>query len=259
MIFRNVNSVDFSECKKLEEFPKLPKGIKSITCQYVPLLATADLSLYPNLTELNAAYCDLKTFDASKCRNLVALNLNYNFIPALDLSCLKQLDIKKTFISQKLNLGATRIPNQIGLWRLELPEIVDLDKIYSYDYISDLKRFNYTLYAEYYTDDKGTRRPSFVTNFLYSGSNSKNIIFSYSYKTNLFYEKDGKQTELLMDAWVAAKQVPSGVEDLAAEKTVKGVVYYDLQGHESAVPFSGFNIEVTQFTDGTSQSKKIIK
>lgn len=252
-------SVDFSECKKLEEFPKLPKGIKSITCQYVPLLATADLSLYPNLTELNAAYCDLKTFDASKCRNLVALNLNYNFISALDLSCLKQLNIKKTFISQKLNLGATRIPNQIGLWRLELPEIVDLDKIYSYDYISDLKRFNYTLYAEYYTDDKGTRRPSFVTNFLYSGSNSKNIIFSYSYKTNLFYEKDGKQTELLMDAWVAAKQVPSGVEDLAAEKTVKGVVYYDLQGHESAVPFGGFNIEVTQFTDGTSQSKKIIK
>lgn len=252
-------SVDFSECKKLEEFPKLPKGIKSISCQYVPLLATADLSLYPNLTELNAAYCDLKTFDASKCRNLVALDLNNNFISALDLSYLKQLDIKKTFISQKLNLGATRIPNQMGLWRLELPEIVDLDKIYSYDYISDLKRFNYTLYAEYYTDDKGTRRPSFVTNFLYSGSNSKYIIFSYSYQTNLFYEKDGKQTELLMDAWVAAKQVPSGVEDLAAEKTVKGVVYYDLQGHESAEPFSGFNIEVTQFTDGTSQSKKIIK
>lgn len=252
-------SVDFSECKKLEEFPKLPKGIKSISCQYVPLLATADLSLYPNLTELNAAYCDLKTFDASKCRNLVALDLNNNFISALDLSYLKQLDIKKTFISQKLNLGATRIPNQMGLWRLELPEIVDLDKIYSYDYISDLKRFNYTLYAEYYTDDKGTRRPSFVTNFLYSGSNSKYIIFSYSYQTNLFYEKDGKQTELLMDAWVAAKQVPSGVEDLAADKTVKGVVYYDLQGHESAVPFSGFNIEVTQFTDGTSQSKKIIK
>lgn len=252
-------SVDFSECKKLEEFPKLPKGIKSISCQYVPLLATADLSLYPNLTELNAAYCDLKTFDASKCRNLVALDLNNNFISALDLSYLKQLDIKKTFISQKLNLGATRIPNQMGLWRLGLPEIVDLDKIYSYDYISDLKRFNYTLYAEYYTDDKGTRRPSFVTNFLYSGSNSKYIIFSYSYQTNLFYEKDGKQTELLMDAWVAAKQVPSGVEDLAAEKTVKGVVYYDLQGHESAEPFNGFNIEVTQFTDGTSQSKKIIK
>lgn len=252
-------SVDFSECKKLEEFPKLPKGIKSISCQYVPLLATADLSLYPNLTELNAAYCDLKTFDASKCRNLVALDLNNNFISALDLSYLKQLDIKKTFISQKLNLGATRIPNQMGLWRLGLPEIVDLDKIYSYDYISDLKRFNYTLCAEYYTDDKGTRRPSFVTNFLYSGSNSKYIIFSYSYQTNLFYEKDGKQTELLMDAWVAAKQVPSGVEDLATEKTVKGVVYYDLQGHESAEPFSGFNIEVTQFTDGTSQSKKIIK
>lgn len=254
-----LTNIDFSKCKKLEEFPKLPKGIKSISCQYVPLLATADLSLYPNLTELNAAYCDLKTFDASKCRNLVALDLNNNFISALDLSYLKQLDIKKTFISQKLNLGATRIPNQMGLWRLELPEIVDLDKIYSYDYISDLKRFNYTLYAEYYTDDKGTRRPSFVTNFLYSGSNSKYIIFSYSYQTNLFYEKDGKQTELLMDAWVAAKQVPSGVEDLAAEKTVKGVLYYDLQGHESAVPFSGFNIEVTQFTDGTSQSKKIIK
>ncbi|MDY6197560.1 MAG: hypothetical protein SPH99_04765, partial [Sodaliphilus sp.] len=86
-----------------------------------------------------------------------------------------------------------------------------------------------------------------------------NNLFVYNYKTNLFYEEEGKQKEILMDVYVAAKQVPSGVEDLAAEKTVKGVVYYDLQGHESAVPFSGFNIEVTQFTDGTSQSKKIIK
>lgn len=254
-----LTNIDFSECNQMEDFPKLPKGIKSITCERFPPIANADLSLFPDLTNLKAPYCELKAFDASKCRNLVSLDLWGNHIAALDLSGLNHLDYKSVDIPQKITLGVERIPNKSSLWRLYLPENVDLDKIYSYDYISDLKRFNYTLYAEYYTDDKGTRRPSFVTNFLYSGSNSTNIIFSYSYKTNLFYEKDGKQTELLMDAWVAAKQVPSGVEDLAAEKTVKGVVYYDLQGHESAVPFSGFNIEVTQFTDGTSQSKKIIK
>lgn len=254
-----LTNIDFSECNQMEDFPKLPKGIKSITCERFPPIANADLSLFPDLTNLKAPYCELKAFDASKCRNLVSLDLWGNHIAALDLSGLNHLDYKSVDIPQKITLEAERIPNKSSLWRLYLPENVDLGKIYSYDYISDLKRFNYTLYAEYYTDDKGTRRPSFVTNFLYSGSNSKNIIFSYSYKTNLFYEKDGKQTELLMDAWVAAKQVPSGVEDLAAEKTVKGVVYYDLQGHESAVPFSGFNIEVTQFTDGTSQSKKIIK
>lgn len=254
-----LTNIDFSECNQMEDFPKLPKGIKSITCERFPPIANADLSLFPDLTNLKAPYCELKAFDASKCRNLVSLDLWGNHIAALDLSGLNHLDYKSVDIPQKITLEAERIPNKSSLWRLYLPENVDLDKIYSYDYISDLKKFNYTLYAEYYTDDNGTRHPSFVTNFLYSGSNSTNIIFSYSYQTNLFYEKDGKQTELLMDAWVAAKQVPSGVEDLAAEKTVKGVVYYDLQGHESAVPFSGFNIEVTQFTDGTSQSKKIIK
>lgn len=51
---------------------------------------------------------------------------------------------------------------------------------------------------------------------------------------------------------------PWGVDDVAADKAVKGVKYFDLQGHESAEPFSGFNIEVTQYTDGTSQSRKLV-
>ena len=48
----------------MEDFPKLPKGIKSITCERFPPIANADLSLFPDLTNLKAPYCELKAFDA---------------------------------------------------------------------------------------------------------------------------------------------------------------------------------------------------
>lgn len=51
----------------------------------------------------------------------------------------------------------------------------------------------------------------------------------------------------------------TGVEDVNAEKTVAGVVYYNLLGAASDRPFEGVNVVVTTYTDGTKSSKKIIK
>lgn len=52
---------------------------------------------------------------------------------------------------------------------------------------------------------------------------------------------------------------PSGVTDIATSKTVKSVRYYNLAGMESATPFSGVNIAITTYTDGTTTSSKVIK
>ncbi|MDY3077827.1 MAG: glycerophosphodiester phosphodiesterase family protein [Sodaliphilus sp.] len=52
---------------------------------------------------------------------------------------------------------------------------------------------------------------------------------------------------------------PSGVTDIATSKTVKSVRYYNLAGMESATPFSGVNIAITTYTDGTTISSKVIK
>ena len=51
----------------------------------------------------------------------------------------------------------------------------------------------------------------------------------------------------------------TGVEDVNAEKTVAGVVYYNLLGAASDRPFEGVNVVVTTYTDGTKSSKKILK
>lgn len=51
----------------------------------------------------------------------------------------------------------------------------------------------------------------------------------------------------------------TGVEDVNAEKTVAGVIYYNLLGAASDRPFEGVNVVVTTYTDGTKSSKKILK
>ena len=58
---------------------------------------------------------------------------------------------------------------------------------------------------------------------------------------------------------VRDEHITTGVEDVNAEKTVAGVVYYNLLGAASDRPFEGVNVVVTTYTDGTKSSKKIIK
>lgn len=58
---------------------------------------------------------------------------------------------------------------------------------------------------------------------------------------------------------VRDEHIATGVEDVNAEKTVAGVVYYNLLGAASDRPFEGVNVVVTTYTDGTKSSKKIVK
>lgn len=58
---------------------------------------------------------------------------------------------------------------------------------------------------------------------------------------------------------VRDEHIATGVEDVNAEKTVAGVIYYNLLGVSSDSPFEGVNVVVTTYTDGTKSSKKILK
>jgi hypothetical protein len=46
---------------------------------------------------------------------------------------------------------------------------------------------------------------------------------------------------------------------LTAAKTVSSVRYYNVSGQESAEPFQGVNIVVTNYTDGSHTTTKIVK
>ena len=51
----------------------------------------------------------------------------------------------------------------------------------------------------------------------------------------------------------------TGVDDINTGKTVKGVTYYNVAGIQSTTPFEGINIVVTNFTDGTKSTVKVVK
>lgn len=56
-----------------------------------------------------------------------------------------------------------------------------------------------------------------------------------------------------------SNQTQTGVEDVEATKTVAGVKYVNLAGQMSETAFSGVNIVVTTYTDGTTSTVKVIK
>ena len=53
--------------------------------------------------------------------------------------------------------------------------------------------------------------------------------------------------------------VVTSVSDVQAPKTVQHVRYYNLAGIESSEPAPGLNIVVTTYTDGTTQTAKVMK
>lgn len=58
---------------------------------------------------------------------------------------------------------------------------------------------------------------------------------------------------------IVVKTAPSGVNDVNAGKTVESIRYYNAMGVESAAPFEGLNIVVTNYTDGSKATSKVVK
>lgn len=96
---------------------------------------------------------------------------------------------------------------------------------------------------------------------------------AFDYAGNVYACDNGKETlvEIQLprdnnDCEVAARSaynfnvtVSTGVDDVTAAKTVSSVRYYNVSGQESSEPFKGLNIVVTNYTDGSQSSTKVVK
>ena len=51
----------------------------------------------------------------------------------------------------------------------------------------------------------------------------------------------------------------TAVDEIALSRDVLGVTYYDVQGHASTTPHDGINIVVTRYTDGSTETMKVVK
>lgn len=83
-------------------------------------------------------------------------------------------------------------------------------------------------------------------------------------------EEIGSQIKLTQNYWFPAMVMfarpgeqqpnpPTSVDDVTAAKTVASVKYFNLSGVSSDEPFSGINIKLTTYTDGTTSAVKVMK
>ena len=86
-------------------------------------------------------------------------------------------------------------------------------------------------------------------------------VADYEATTTLSYEVSGKQgvTNKSITIVVNFNDKPTAVEEVAGEKAVSNVTYYNVSGVASAEPFDGVNIVVTKYADGTKKVEKILK
>lgn len=86
-------------------------------------------------------------------------------------------------------------------------------------------------------------------------------VAEYEAATTLSYEVSGKQGAINKSITIVVNfnDEPTAVEEVAAEKAVSNVIYYNVSGVASAEPFDGVNIVVTKYADGTKKVEKILK
>lgn len=62
-----------------------------------------------------------------------------------------------------------------------------------------------------------------------------------------------------IDYVIKNNNIVTAVDNIAASRQVSEVVYYDMAGKASSKPYSGVNVMVTRYTDGTVTTAKVVK
>ena len=72
---------------------------------------------------------------------------------------------------------------------------------------------------------------------------------------------DGKYyvAEIEKTVTVSKNQIVTAVNSVNVNREVKSVTYFNSLGMQSSQPFSGVNVVVTRYTDGTTTTTKIVK
>ena len=258
----SITKINFSKCKKFTSFPILPSNISAIICSHSPIIAQADLSPYTKLTQLQADSCELTDFNAAMCPNLEKLDLTNNHIMGLDLSALSKLSAKSDDVQVRQEIEMPAVWHaDIKQWEITMPASFDHTRVTNMHgsyFGGSPSRGNpgtqVGVRSVKFIDANGLERFSFFVSNIYKDYDRHGNL-----KYPFFYSYDTKSVKGDHNVWVTGYQVASGVNDVTTAKMVSAVRYYNLQGHESATPFPGFNIEVTHCTDGTTQSQKFVK
>ena len=66
-------------------------------------------------------------------------------------------------------------------------------------------------------------------------------------------------TKMVMPFDLNDQSVVTAISDVDAGKTVSSVKFYNITGMESDKPFSGVNIVVTRYTDGSFSTTKVLR
>ncbi len=123
--------------------------------------------------------------------------------------------------------------------------------------------------VDYDTDGKPTLTSIYTIDGVTNGCND--IAFDYADNLytccnshELFVQYQIPRIEETLATPAAAKyafSIPTstGVADNVAGKVVAGVKYYNVAGVEASKPFSGINVVVTNYTDGTKAVTKVVK
>lgn len=90
-----------------------------------------------------------------------------------------------------------------------------------------------------------------VARFYYKKTSTSTLKARPTDKDRLYYVVENQLT-------IPMSQIVTGVEDVT-NKAVAGVMYYNLAGMQSEEPFSGVNIVVTRYTDGSISTAKVLK
>ena len=87
--------------------------------------------------------------------------------------------------------------------------------------------------------------------------------YNYGHNPNASVGTREQQSSNNITVWPidlqATSNVITTVNDVNANKTVSNVKYYNITGMESDKPFSGVNIVVTRYTDGSFSTSKVLR
>ncbi|MBP3737825.1 MAG: hypothetical protein J6I72_02075 [Muribaculaceae bacterium] len=96
----------------------------------------------------------------------------------------------------------------------------------------------------------------------YTEPNSRNGLWEGDEQSVVFSIKSSVTSKnVMIDKLTVTyeQDVATAISDLDAQPAVKAVHYYNLQGMQSATPFDGVNIVVTEMADGSKSTTKVIK
>ena len=94
-----------------------------------------------------------------------------------------------------------------------------------------------------------------VTEDLDAGTATGGITYKYDVNLPEGVEATDKQTEFTLD-WYSDPTIITGVDDITAADAIERVTYVNVTGQTSTTPWTGINLVITRYTNGTSTTEK---